>query len=72
MLEKIYKDDKNFAPNDRSSISENKKSSNATSNTFKPSFPIKRNSQNCINESFRNYSPDELEKLLRESRKGKF
>ena len=25
-----------------------------------------------INETFRNYSPDELEKLLRESQKGKF
>jgi len=25
-----------------------------------------------VNETFRNYDPDELEKLLRESQKGKF
>ncbi|WP_312288090.1 hypothetical protein [Terrisporobacter sp.] len=36
------------------------------------SFKTKRNSQNCLNESFRNYTPEELEKLLKESQKGKF
>ena len=57
LLEKIYKDDKNFVPK------VNTKSNN--DQKFKTRF-------HNINESFRNYPPDELEKLLREAQKGKF
>lgn len=36
------------------------------------SFKVKRNSQNCINETFRNYQPQELEKNLKDSQQDKF
>ena len=55
LLEKIYKDDKNFVPTNNES--------------FTPK--IKTRFHN-INETFRNYEPDELERLLIESQKGKF
>ena len=58
LLEKIYKDDKNFVPK------VNTKSNN--------DIPKVKTRFHNINESFRNYPPDELEKLLRESQKGKF
>lgn len=68
LLEKIYKDDKNFVPKtDGSSETDNK-----NIGIFVPSFKTKRNQHNCINETFRNYSPEELETLLKESQKGKF
>ena len=57
LLEKIYKDDKNFVPK------VNTKSNN------NPKFKTRLHN---INESFRNYQPEELERLLRESQKGKF
>lgn len=56
LLEKIYKDDKNFVP-------ENKKSNN---NTKAPKTRFHN-----INETFRDYEPEELEKLLKESQKDK-
>ena len=58
LLEKIYKDDKNFVPK------VNTKSNN-NDQKFKTRF-------HNINETFRNYPPEELERLLRESQKGKF
>ncbi|WP_312288213.1 hypothetical protein [Terrisporobacter sp.] len=58
--------------NNKPSKTKTEESSNAPANTFKPSFQVKRNSQNCINESFRNYTPVELERLLLESQKDKF
>ena len=58
LLEKIYKDDKNFVPK-----------ANTKSNNDIPK--VKTRFHN-INERFRNYPPDELEKLLREAQKGKF
>ena len=58
LLEKIYKDDKNFVPK------VNTKSNN--------DIPKVKTRFHNINESFRNYPPDELERLLRESQKGKF
>lgn len=70
LLEKIYKDDKNFVPKpDGSSAIENE---NNDIGVFVPSFKTKRNQHNCINETFRNYQPDELERILKESQKGKF
>lgn len=38
----------------------------------KASFKAKRNSQNCINETFRNYESNELETLLKDSQQDKF
>ena len=63
LLEKIYKDDKNFVPkvNTKTQI----KSQSNNNPKFKTRF-------HNINETFRNYPPDELEKLLREAQKGKF
>ena len=58
LLEKIYKDDKNFVPK------VNTKSNN--------DIPKVKTRFHNINERFRNYPPDELEKLLREAQKGKF
>lgn len=57
LLEKIYKDDKNFAIYE--SVTTEVKQ-------------VKNRFHNLENESFRNYSPDELEKLLLENQKGKF
>lgn len=61
LLEKIYKDDKNFVPK-----------SNGSSVNETNSFKAKRNSQNCINETFRNYKSNELETLLKDSQQDKF
>ena len=58
LLEKIYKDDKNFVPK------VNTKSNN--------DIPKVKTRFHNINESFRNYPPEELERLLREAQKGKF
>lgn len=55
LLEKIYKDDKNFAPVIKGS----------SSPTVKTRF-------HNINESFRNYTPEELTKLIKENQKDKF
>ena len=57
LLEKIYKDDKNFVPK------VNTKSNNDPK--FKTRF-------HNINERYNEYEPDELERLLRESQKDKF
>ena len=57
LLEKIYKDDKNFVPK------VNTKSNNDPK--FKTRF-------HNINERYTEYEPDELERLLRESQKDKF
>ena len=57
LLEKIYKDDKNFVPK------VNTKSNNDPK--FKTRF-------HNINERYNKYEPDELERLLRESQKDKF
>ena len=40
------------------------------SNNFKPKYKVGAGAG--VNETFRNYDPDELEKLLKESQKGKF
>ena len=55
LLEKIYKDDKNFAPNSKRSSS-----------------PKVKTRFHNINETFRNYQPEELEKKLRDSQQDKF
>lgn len=55
LLEKIYKDDKNFVPKSEGS-----------------SAPKVVTRFHNINESFRNYTPEELEKLVKENQKGKF
>lgn len=55
LLEKIYKDDKNFAPNSKGSSS-----------------PKVKTRFHNINETFKNYQPDKLEGLLKESQKDKF
>lgn len=55
LLEKIYKDDKNFVPKSKGS-----------------SAPKVVTRFHNINESFRNYEPDELEKLIKESQRDKF
>lgn len=57
LLEKIYNDDKNFVP-------KNEKTNNSVSK-FKSRF-------HNINESFRKYTPEELEKLLKENQNDKF
>ena len=57
LLEKIYKEDKNFVPK------VNTKSNNDPK--FKTRF-------HNINERYNEYEPDELERLLRESQKDKF
>ena len=63
LLEKIYKDDKNFVPK------VNTKTQTKSQSNNNPKFKTRFHN---INETFRNYPPDELEKLLRESQKGKF
>ena len=63
LLEKIYKDDKNFVPKVNTKTQTKSQSNN--NQKFKTRF-------HNINETFRNYPPDELEKLLREAQKGKF
>lgn len=63
LLEKIYKDDKNFAP----------KESKVANNQLKQTgFTYKPNRAHNVNNTFMNYSPEELEKILRESQKDKF
>ena len=63
LLEKIYKDDKNFAP----------KEFKVTNNQMTQSEVIyKPNRAHNVNNTFLNYTPEELEKLLQESRKNKF
>ena len=57
LLEKIYKDDKNFVPK-----------VNTKSNNY-PKFKTRFHN---INERYNEYEPDELERLLRESQKDKF
>lgn len=49
-----------------------KKQQRKTTPTNNNSTPKVKTRFHNINETFRNYSPDELEKLLRESQKGKF
>ena len=56
MLEKIYNDDKNFYS--RSDVNE--------------SIFIPKNRAHNVNNTFSKYTPDELEKLLMDSQKGKF
>ena len=63
LLEKIYKDDKNFVPK------VNTKTQTKSQSNNNPKFKTRFHN---INETFRNYPPDELEKLLREAQKGKF
>jgi hypothetical protein len=64
LLQKIYKDDGNFVKTSKDSISESKK--------FIPGAGVKtRFHENC-NQTFDKYTPEELEKLLQESQKGKF
>ena len=58
LLEKIYKDDKNFVP-------KSKTKTEAKAPQVKTRF-------HNIHESFRDYAPDELEKLLFKSQEGKF
>ena len=63
LLEKIYKDDKNFAP----------KEFKVTNNQMTQSEVIyKPNRAHNVNNTFLNYTPEELEKLLQESQKNKF
>ena len=63
LLEKIYKDDKNFAP----------KESEVANNQITQSEVIyKPNRAHNVNNTFLNYTPEELEKLLQESQKNKF
>lgn len=62
LLEKIYKDNNNFIPKHNSNSLQGQ---NINSQIFKTRF-------HNINESFRNYDPVELEKLLLESQRGKF
>lgn len=57
LLEKIYNDDKNFVP-------KNTKTNNKV--------PVFKTRFHNINEHFRSYSPEELEKGLKESQKDKF
>ena len=62
-LEKIYKDDKNFAP----------KESEVANNQITQSEVIyKPNRAHNVNNTFLNYTPEELEKLLQESQRNKF
>ena len=61
LLEKIYKDDKNY-------VNQNKTSKNGTDSVKTPNYKTGVR----VHETFRDYDPDELEKLLRESQKGKF
>jgi hypothetical protein len=64
LLQKIYKDDGNFVKASNNSVSESKK--------FIPGAGVKtRFHENC-NQTFDKYTPEELEKLLQESQKGKF
>lgn len=58
LLEKIYKDDKNFATYQSKNITQQDKQ-------------VKTRFHN-INQTFTKYSPDELEKILQESQKDKF
>lgn len=58
LLEKIYKDDKNFATYQSKNITQQDKQ-------------VKTRFHN-INQTFSKYSPDELEKILQESQKDKF
>ena len=63
LLEKIYKDDKNFAP----------KEFKVTNNQMTQSEVIyKPNRAHNVNNTFLNYTPEELEKLLQESQRNKF
>ena len=63
LLEKIYKDDKNFAP----------KESEVANNQITQSEVIyKPNRAHNVNNTFLNYTPEELEKLLQESQRNKF
>ena len=63
LLEKIYKDDKNFAP----------KEFKVTNNQMTQSEVIyKPNRAHNVNNTFLNYTPEELEKLLQERQKNKF
>ena len=63
LLEKIYKDDKNFAP----------KEFKVTNNQMTQSEVIyKPNRAHNVNNTFLKYTPEELEKLLQESQKNKF
>lgn len=57
LLEKIYKDDKNFAPKTNSKGS---------------SAPKVKTKFHNINETYSNYSPDELKEVIKESQKNKF
>lgn len=58
LLEKIYKDDKNFV--------------DYKNNTKGSSTPKVKTRFHNINESFRNYTPDELVNVIKESQKDKF
>lgn len=60
LLEKIYKDDKNFVPK-----SDKTGSNKAIATVVKTRF-------HNINETFRNYEPKELEQLIKETQKDKF
>lgn len=59
----------NFQNSDTNIVPQN---SNNTSKNSKQFVPTVKTRYHNINQTFTNYSPDELEKLLQESQKGKF
>ena len=59
--------------NSKDNIPQSKKTYNSKNKEFKPKFSVRSNRFNDgTNNTFTNYEPDELEKLLFESQKGKF
>ena len=61
LLEKIYKDDRNY-------VKQNETAKNGTESPKEQHYKTGVR----VHETFRDYTPDELEKLLLESQKGKF